>query len=198
MEDSSMQSIGYLGNLERVSQDKCARTLITCYGYVMKKLLVVATLLACAPSFGDSISIQSLIEHLDRKGFSEAKEYVGKIMSNNRILISDKPVGGSVDIRNWSVDLEDEKLIIISTGLDLYVNGYYKFEDVVNGYAFSECPDSGLSGGVKYFTLDTGITIFWTFAFGTSASIQTLAFDSNKYQSTEAKCKSGWDVWGHH
>lgn len=164
----------------------------------MKKILVVAMLLGCLPSFGDSISIQSLIEHVDRKGFSEAKEYVGKVVSNNRILISDKPVGKSLDIRSWSVYLEDEQLIIISSGYDLYANGYYKLEGVVNGYAFSECPDSGLSGGVKYFTLDSGVTIFWTFASGTGASIQTLAFDSNKYQTTQTKCKSGWDVWGHH
>ena len=31
MEDSSMQSMSYPRNLERVSQDKRARTLITCY-----------------------------------------------------------------------------------------------------------------------------------------------------------------------
>ena len=31
MEDSSMQSISYPGNLDRVSQDKRARTLISCY-----------------------------------------------------------------------------------------------------------------------------------------------------------------------
>ena len=31
MEDSSMKSVSYPGKLERVFQDKCARTLISCY-----------------------------------------------------------------------------------------------------------------------------------------------------------------------
>ena len=31
MEDTSMMSDCYSGNLERVSQDKCARTLTSCY-----------------------------------------------------------------------------------------------------------------------------------------------------------------------
>ena len=38
MEDFSIGSMSYPGNLERVSQDKRARTLISCYEYLAKEL----------------------------------------------------------------------------------------------------------------------------------------------------------------